>query len=376
MKEDNRSMLQTHPAGISSAGASKSADCALTDDSRVAAISAPGNVPYSGEKFDFTKPLVVLAPMEGVTDAPMREFLTSIGGYAFCVAEFLRISRDLLPAKVYRKHLPELARERCTTASGVPVALQLLGGDASLMAESAYRAVTLGVRAIDINFGCPAPTVNRHDGGAVLLKCPQRIEQIVREVRQAVPQEIPVSAKLRLGWESRDDIFVNAASAAAGGADWLTIHGRTRVAGYSPPAYWENIGRVREQLSIPVIANGDLWSLDDVKRCYETSGSIHFMLGRSALADPWLARQILAWLGAEGRHADATDLYGLGEREFKEFTAISMRYGSEPVAIGRRIKQWVSLATRRRPIPWFDTIKRMKTSDEILASFASGAIVQ
>src|SRR3954468_12047616 len=110
------------------------------------------------------RPAIVLAPMEGVTDAPMRELMTERGGFAFCVSEFLRVSQDVPPAKVFRRHIPELERPGCLTPSGVPVQVQLLGGDPELMAAAAEVAIAAGARAIDINFGCPAPTVNRHDG--------------------------------------------------------------------------------------------------------------------------------------------------------------------------------------------------------------------
>ena len=99
-------------------------------------------------------------------------------------------------------------------------------------------ACDAGALGIDINFGCPAPTVNSHDGGATLLKYPHRIREIVRAVRDAVPSDLPVSAKLRLGWESIDDIYENARMAADGGASWITIHARTRAQGYQPPVYW------------------------------------------------------------------------------------------------------------------------------------------
>ena len=175
--------------------------------------------------------------------------------------------------------------------------VQILGGDAGRMAEAAVAACAAGARAIDINFGCPAPTVNRHDGGATLLKHPKRIREIVGAVRAALPPEVPVSAKLRLGWDSQDPIHENAAMAAEGGAAWLTIHGRTRAAGYRPPAYWGPIGLVRERLGIPVVANGDIWSVAEFRRCREETGCSHFMLGRGALADPRLSHQIARELG-------------------------------------------------------------------------------
>src|SRR3954470_23925874 len=184
------------------------------------------------------RPALILAPMEGVTDAPMRALLSERGGFSFCVTEFLRVSQDVVPAKVFRASVPELLRNGCTTPSGLPVSVQLLGGDPGRLAESALVAVRAGALAIDLNFGCPAPTVNRHDGGATLLKHPQRIRAIVEAVRQALPPSIPVSAKLRLGWDSLDPVHENAEMAAQGGASWITIHARTKMQGYQPPVYW------------------------------------------------------------------------------------------------------------------------------------------
>lgn len=106
------------------------------------------------------RPALVLAPMEGVTDAPMRALLSERGGFSYCVSEFLRISQDVLPPKVYFEHIPEL-KTGCKTVSGTPIQVQLLGGNEELMALSAARACELGAKAIDLNFGCPAPTVNR-----------------------------------------------------------------------------------------------------------------------------------------------------------------------------------------------------------------------
>lgn len=343
---------------------------AMTGTSATVRSSLTGNDPSGNETsvFDFSGSNVVLAPMEGVTDAPMREFLTAQGGYTFCVAEFLRISHDVPPPKVFRKHLPELQIRGCVTRSGTPVVLQLLGGDAERMAESAARAVELGVKAIDINFGCPAPTVNRHDGGAVLLKEPKRIEKIVRAVRSALPSSIPVSAKLRLGWESIDEVDANAEAAAAGGASWLTLHARTRMAGYAPPAYWGPVRRVHDNLKLPVIANGDLWTLDEIRRCYEETGCLHFMLGRSALADPGLAKRIPEIWSANKAVERGED--HLDREMLRGFTDICRGYGSEETVIARRIKQWASLASRHQPLPWFEGIKRLQTADQILAALA------
>ena len=249
-------------------------------------------------------PAVILAPMEGLTDAPMRAVLSAAGGFTFCVSEFVRVSHTVLGANVFRKRVPELVCG-ARTPSGLPVQVQILGGDPGRMAESAVNAVAAGATAIDINFGCPAPTVNRHDGGATLLKDPPRVRAVVRAVRDAVPTDIPVSAKMRLGWDRTDTIFETSAMAAEGGASWITIHARTRTQGYAPPVNWELIGKVRERLRVPVVANGDMHSLADFRRCREITGCVHFMLGRGAVADPGLAGQVAGHLvplspGGEG----------------------------------------------------------------------------
>jgi len=241
-------------------------------------------------------PALILAPMDGVTDAPMRGVHGESGAFTFTVSEFLRVSQEIPPRKVFYRDIPELCHGGMTP-TGLPVQVQLLGGDAGRMAEAGFIAYEAGAWAIDINFGCPAPTVNRHDGGATLLKYPRRIREIVSAVRAAVPAEIPVSAKLRLGWDSIDSIYENAEMAAEGGATWLTIHGRTRLAGYAPPAHWEPIGAVRERLVLPVVANGDIWTIEDFRRCREITGCKHFMIGRGALANPGLACQIAMELG-------------------------------------------------------------------------------
>src|SRR5207248_5721486 len=114
------------------------------------------------------------------------------------------------------------------------------------------------------------------------------------------PSELPVSAKLRLGWDDMRAVHVNAERAAAGGADWVTIHARTKCQGYRPPAYWKPLGEVRARLGVPVVANGEIWTLDDLRRCREETGCQHFMLGRGALADPTLGRTAARELGIPG----------------------------------------------------------------------------
>lgn len=305
--------------------------------------------------------------MEGVTDAPMRAVQGRAGVFTFAVAEFLRVSHAVPPRHVFRDHVPELDTGM-RTLTGLPVVVQLLGGDAGRMAESASRAFELGATAVDINFGCPAPTVNRHDGGAALLRYPKRIREIVSAIRAALPAHVPVSAKLRLGWDGIDAIHENAAMAAEGGAAWLTIHGRTRVAGYAPPIHWEPIGRVRERLGLPVVANGDIWTLDDFRRCRDATGCRHFMLGRGALADPQLARDVAAELGLSVGEERAFDW----SAQLRELVTWSHHFGMmQSDKNVSRLKQWLRLAAQFGSFTRFDAVKRAVTVTELFAALES-----
>ena len=143
---------------------------------------------------------IILAPMEGLADDLLRGVLTSIGGYDWGICEFVRVSANVLPAKTYERICPELLNGS-KTAAGTPMRVQLLGSDPFLMAANAARLVTLNPAGIDLNFGCPAPTVNRHRGGAALLGEPELLNAIAGAVRAVVPVNIPFTAKMRLGIE-------------------------------------------------------------------------------------------------------------------------------------------------------------------------------
>ncbi|MFY0675970.1 MAG: tRNA-dihydrouridine synthase [Neptuniibacter sp.] len=229
--------------------------------------------------------------MEGVVDYTMRDLLTQVGGIDHCVTEFLRVSDRVLPAKVFRRMCPELMNGGKTPA-GVPVILQLLGSDPSVLAGNARKGAKLGAPGIDLNFGCPAKTVNKSKGGAVLLDTPELIHEIVKAVRQAVPQDVPVSAKMRLGNKDKELAIENAHAIAEAGADSLAVHARTKLEGYKPPAHWEWISRIREAVELPVIANGEVWNWQDYIRCKELSGCSDVMIGRGLVARPDLAKTL------------------------------------------------------------------------------------
>mgnify|MGYP003630608664 CR=1 FL=1 len=240
---------------------------------------------------------LMLAPMEGVIDHTMRELLTSMGGIDRCVTEFVRVTDRLLPPKVFYRLCPELAGGG-TTATGVPVYIQLLGGQAGPLADNAARAAELGAPGIDLNFGCPAKTVNRSDGGSIILREPQRVHAIAAAVRAAVPAHVPITVKTRLGFEDESLFLDIVRGIDAAGVNELTVHARTKRHGYRPPAYWEEIARAREVTGMPLIANGEIWSPADALRCLEVTGCDDLMLGRGTLCRPDLARLVVG--AAEG----------------------------------------------------------------------------
>jgi len=288
---------------------------------------------------EFMTTMLLLAPMEGLLDHTLRDALTRVGGVDRCVSEFIRVTGTLLPDRVFTRIVPELLSSGRTRA-GVPVRPQLLGSDAACLAENAGRLAELGSPGIDLNFGCPAKVVNRHGGGAMLLQDPELVQRIVATVRRAVPSHIPVSAKMRLGYD--DDLRAEecAQAIADAGADELVVHARTKAHGYKPPAYWERIAAIRAVVNLPVIANGEIWTLQDAQRCREASGCDALMLGRGMVADPGLALAIRG----EARGIGWAALLPL-MAEFWRLVATRV----EPRHRAGRLKQWLNYLRRRYP---------------------------
>ncbi len=241
--------------------------------------------------FGHTDTVLALAPMEGVMDYSFRQIITQFDGIDFCVTEFMRVTSSLHPESLFLKYCPEL-KSNSRTLSGVPVVYQLLGSDRNCLAENAARAVELGAFGIDLNFGCPARTVNRHDGGASLLKTPERVFKAIESVRSAVPSHIPVSVKMRLGFDNPATCLEVAPLVEAAGADWLTVHCRTKVDGYKPGAKWEWINKIKEVTRIPLIVNGDIDSPDSFNKCKLATDGNYFMIGRASLSNPLVFSEI------------------------------------------------------------------------------------
>jgi tRNA-dihydrouridine synthase C len=236
--------------------------------------------------------------MEGLLDHSLRDALTRVGGVDRCVSEFIRVTGTLLPCRAFERVVPEL-RNGSRTAAGVPVRAQLLGSDAACLADNAARLAEMGSAGIDLNFGCPAKTVNLHRGGAVLLDEPETVAQIVSAVRRAVPAHVPVSAKMRLGFNDDSRAEECALAIEGAGATELVVHARTKAHGYRPPAYWDRIADLRALVQLPLIANGEIWTVADALRCREVSGCVDLMIGRGMVSDPGLGlpfkRMTRAW---------------------------------------------------------------------------------
>ncbi|WP_290874642.1 tRNA-dihydrouridine synthase [Aquabacterium sp.] len=288
---------------------------------------------------------ILLAPMEGLLDFALRDVLTRVGGVDRCVSEFIHVTDALLPERVFLRVVPELANAGRTPA-GVPVRPQLLGSDPACLADNAGRVGEMGTTGVDLNFGCPAKVVNRHGGGAALLQDPELLHRIVAAVRRAVPPEMPVSAKMRLGFLDDARAVDCALALQAGGATELVVHARTKAHGYKPPAYWERIADIRAAVQIPLVANGEIWTVADAQRCREASGCHDLMLGRGMVADPGLALAVLAADGnASGRTPAGWDELRPLLRVFWGIVCTKV----EPRARAGRVKQWLNYLRKRHP---------------------------
>lgn len=313
---------------------------------------------------------LVLAPMEGVVDFKMRQLLTNIGGFDLCVTEFVRVVDACLPDKVFYRYCPELSNNGLTSA-GTPVRIQLLGQVAGALAENAVKAISLGSHGIDLNFGCPAKTVNKSKGGAVLLKDPEHMYEIIKAVRDAVDSKHQVSAKIRLGFDDDSNSQEIVDAVVSAGASSIAIHARTKRDGYNPPAYWEKIPPLIKDKDIAVVANGEIWQVADAMLCQKRSGCTDLMLGRGALSHPDLAKKIKAninnepYVGLEWEHI----LYHLINSAIHHDPAKDEKY------FASRTKQWLGYLKRQYPqaITLFDEIRRLKAKEdvaEVLSKYA------
>ncbi|MFD2177268.1 tRNA dihydrouridine(16) synthase DusC [Veronia pacifica] len=302
---------------------------------------------------------LILGPMEGVLDPLMRQILTEINPYDMCVTEFVRIVDRKLPARVFHRVSPEL-NQGGKTLSGTPVRVQLLGQSPQFMAENAALAVELGSPGIDINFGCPSKIVNGNKGGAALLKEPDLMYQVIRSVRDAVPSDQTVSAKIRLGFDDCSPYREITDAVQQAGADELVVHGRSKADAYRAGTIrWDLIGDINQRLSILVTANGDIWNQQEAMRCQEVTGCKTLMVCRGALNMPNLGAHIKL---------------GEAPMPWPELLELLIKYsqfeinGDKGMYYPNRVKQWFRYLQVQYPEAksLFVNLRRLNDKNEIL----------
>jgi tRNA-dihydrouridine synthase B len=230
------------------------------------------------------EPNIVLAPMVGVTDSVFRRLLRSLGGLGLVTTEMTNAA-SVSPKAMKRHRLLEfLPQER-------PLAMQLSGNEPELVAEAAQQCEALGADIIDINCGCPSPKVTGGGHGSALLRDLPKMGRLLEAVRSAV--SIPVTLKFRAGWDEESLNYLDTARLAESlGVSALALHPRTKAQGYAGTADWSRVAEVKRVVSIPVLGSGDVKSAQDALERLETTGADGVMIGRGAMANPWIFRQV------------------------------------------------------------------------------------
>ncbi|MEJ2636192.1 MAG: tRNA dihydrouridine synthase DusB [Calditrichia bacterium] len=266
---------------------------------------------------------LVLAPLAGISDYPFRQLNRDFGA-DLTFTEMVSIDGLVYQNEATQKLLRIYPREK-------PVGFQFFGSDPDMFKRIIPQAESFKPDIIDINFGCPVRKVVAKGAGSALLKDLNLMRKIVESVKASTG--IPVSAKIRIGWDMNSIVAVEAARAVeAGGADALTVHARTRSQGYSGRANWEYIAKVKQALRIPVIGNGDVVDGPSALEMFETTGADGVMIARGALGRPWIFRSILEYLRT-GKSPEPPSLeerlqlmerhYDMEMQEFEEFVALS-----------------------------------------------------
>jgi tRNA-dihydrouridine synthase B len=237
---------------------------------------------------------LLVAPMAGVTDRPFRQLCRRLGA-GMAVSEMISSNSAL-------RGTPKTVRRLDFAGEPGPISVQILGADPYTMAEAAKINVGYGAQIIDINMGCPAKKVCKVAAGSALLMDPPLVRQILEAVVQAA--EVPVTLKIRTGWDpaNRNGLEI-AKIAEASGIAALAIHGRTRACGYSGDAEYGTIRSIKQHVTIPIIANGDIDSPEKAKKVLELTGADAIMIGRAAQGRPWIFREIAHYLETGEKHS-------------------------------------------------------------------------
>lgn len=304
-------------------------------------------------------PAAVLAPMEGVTNAAVREVLTGYGPVGLVCTEFVRISGGKISPRYLKRQVEKQA--------GVALSVQVMGNDPELMAEAGAVVAEAGADAVDLNLGCPTHTAARKGVGAALLKDPAKLRPLLEAMRRAVPGLL--SAKLRAGFDSSDEALTNARLVRDSGLDYLAVHPRRRVDHYGGSADWRIIAAIKRELDIPVIGNGDAWYAQSALDMFEQTGCDAVMLGRPALRNPWIFRQLSELVaGREPMRPSGADVAAHLRRLSRALAA--RQRDPEQTELGRLKEQ---LNYLRRALPDGVALARRLLAQQTVADFLDGA---
>ncbi len=236
------------------------------------------------------RPRLFLAPMEGLGDRFFRQAMSELGGFDEACSEFIRVPKNA--------HVASLARVyNSIETAPIPIAAQIMGEDLDHVAAMTIELVNRGAPRIDLNCGCPSNTVTGRGAGSSLLRTPERLHDIVKAIVNV--STVPVTAKLRSGFEDTSLLDENLLAAQDAGVAFITLHPRTKKEGYAPPARWDLIARAKEILSVPVVGNGDIICVDSALEMLKQTGCDALMIGRGAAQNPWIFHEIRAHFASE-----------------------------------------------------------------------------
>ncbi len=279
----------------------------------------------------------LLAPLEGVGHAVLRELVAAQGGIGMVCMEFFRVGRAPV-------HGPSLLGRIVRTA-GLPLSVQLLGNHGDRLVEAAAMVATSGAEVVDINVGCPVRRVVSKGAGAALLRDPDGLSALLIRVRRGV--EGLLSAKIRTGFADSSGVDAIGDAVASANLDFVTVHARSRAQQYTGVADWRLIRHLKQRLSIPVVGNGDCWYAADVLRMERETGCDAVMVGRPALRNPWIFSQAAAL--REGRAPMAPDgshVMGYLERAAAAYGEVTPK---RPRLVTGRLKELVRYLGRAVP---------------------------